>query len=202
MDKKTQGKIRTLHSAFKTVAEIAEETGIDSEIVVFALEDMGYRPRYEKDKPEPSEFLTKKDAPAEDGGKRPHYRTSAEEREKIKSLRKEGKTIQQIANLLGVKYTTVDSVLRSRKEKEKEPAPSANDASSDRDVKPVHDYHTAFSEFCQEDDRLISRLETWLDEFISEVYNYQSEEWQHGYDTGEKLSELRSLIRKAKGEQV
>lgn len=200
MDKNTQGRIRALHCSCKTVSEIAEETGLDSSIVAYELDAMGYRPRYEKEKPEPSEFLAKKAKTAEKETKQKHHRATADERDRIISLRKEGKTIQQIANLLGVKYTTVGSVLRSRKEKEKEPAPSANDASSDTDVKPVHDYHTAFSEFCQEDDRLISRLETWLDEFISEVYNYQSEEWQHGYDTGEKLSELRSLIRKAKGE--
>lgn len=202
MDENTQGRIRTLHCSYKTVSEIAKETGLDSSIVAYELDAMGYRPRYEKEKPEPSEFLAKKAKTAEKETKQKYHRATADERDRIISLRKEGKTIQQIANLLGVKYTTVGSVLRSRKEKEKEPAPSANDASSDTDVKPVHDYHTAFSEFCQEDDRLISRLETWLDEFISEVYNYQSEEWQHGYDTGEKLSELRSLIRKAKGEQI
>ena len=195
MDKKTQGKIRELHSgSCKTVSEISEELKIDIAEVVYELEAMGYRPRYEKEKPQPSEFITAQKANKQT--------ISPETKAKIVELREAGKTYQQIVNLTGVKMSSVTWILKQSRVKSKEPAPSANDASSDTDVKPVHDYHTAFSEFCQEDDRLISRLETWLDEFISEVYNYQSEEWQHGYDTGEKLSELRSLIRKAKGEQV
>ena len=201
MDKNTQGRIRALHCSYKTVSEIAEETGLDSSIVAYELDAMGYRPRYEKEKPEPSEFLAKKAKTAEKETKQKHHRATADERDRIINLRKEGKTKQQIANLSGLSYSTVDSVLRSHRAKEKEPAPAATDTSPKAE-NLSKDYHTAFSEFCQEGDRLISRLETWLDEFISEVYNYQSEEWQHGYDTGEKLSELRSLIRKAKGEQV
>ena len=200
MDKNIQGRIRELHSgSFKTVKEIAEETGLDSEIVVFELEAMGYRPRYEKEKPEPSEFLMPKtDRPKKSGP----YRVPEETREKIITLRKAGKTFRQIATVTGIKEPTVKTIVRKELLKGKEPAPSANDASSADDKKITYDYHTAFYEACQESADIIASTENWLKEFIEEVYNYQSEEWQHGYDTAEKLADLRNIIRKAKGESV
>lgn len=63
------------------------------------------------------------------------------------------------------------------------------------------DYYSAFSEICQADD-LLQSLETWIKGFIEDVYNCQSEDWQHGFDTGEKITELRHLIGKARGETV
>ena len=197
MNKKMQGKIRELHTAFKTVKEIADELKIDGAEVVYELEAMGYRPRYEKDKPEPSDFLKKSNH------SKPTFtytRATPEMKEEIRKLREEGKTQQEIANKLGIKRSTVDSVLRTFRSKEKEPAPAATDADSDKTSEKVScDYHTAFEEVCQEQIGIISKLEEWLGSFIEEIYNNQSEDWQHGFDTGEKLSELRTLVRKAKG---
>lgn len=65
------------------------------------------------------------------------------------------------------------------------------------------DYHTAFSEICQaQSSALVKEIESWLDSFIVEIYDNQSSDWQHGFDMGEKLADLRQLIRKAKGEEV
>lgn len=195
MDKVTQGKIRELHTAFKTVKEIAEEVNVSGSEVVAELEAMGYRPRYEKEKPQPSEFLSKPE--------RTYNRTSDETKERIITLRKQGKTLQQIANLTGVNLATVKGIMQRHLRSEgkgKEPEPAATDTSSEE--KSSYDYHTSYSESCQEVQRFISGLEEWLTGFIMDVYNNQSEDWQHGYDTGEKLAELRQLIRRTKGEAV
>jgi len=193
MDKITQGKRRELHTAFKTVKEIAEEVNVSGSEVVAELEAMGYRPRYEKEKPQPSEFLSKP--------KRAYNKVPKETKEQIIALRKESKTFQQIANMTGINLATVKSVMQSHlKAEEKEPAPAATDTSSEE--KSSYDYHTSYSESCQEVQRFISGLEEWLTGFIKDVYNNQSEDWQHGYDTGEKLAELRQLIRRTKGEAV
>ncbi len=46
-------KMRELHTACMTVDEIAEKMGIDVSRVIYELEYLGYKPIYEKDKPEP-----------------------------------------------------------------------------------------------------------------------------------------------------
>ena len=84
--------------------------------------------------------------------------------------------------------------------------PPLKDESSEETVErqsPVQDYHTAFSELCQaQESNLMRDIETWISGFIEDVYNNQSEDWQHGFDTGEKLYELRMLIRRTKGDSV
>ena len=193
MDKKTQGKIRELHSgSCKTVSEISEELKIDIAEVVYELEAMGYRPRYEKEKPQPSEFITSQEANKQT--------ISPETKAKIVELREAGKTYQQIVNLTGVKMSSVTWILKQSRVKSKEPAPAATDTSSEKgNGKAACDYHTAFSESCQEAASLIDNVGEWLEGFISDIYNNQSEEWQHGYDVGEKITELKHLMKKARG---
>ena len=82
--------------------------------------------------------------------------------------------------------------------KGKELPPLIDDESSEEPKAiNVHDYHTAFREICQ-GANLINLLEDWIDSFIVDIYDNQSSDWQHGFDTGEKLTELRQLIGKAK----
>ena len=174
------------------MSEISEELKIDIAEVVYELEAMGYRPRYEKEKPQPSEFITAQKANKQT--------ISPETKAKIVELREAGKTYQQIVNLTGVKMSSVTWILKQSRVKSKEPAPAATDTSSEKDnVKTVCDYHTTFLESCQEATSLIDNVGDWLEGFIADIYNNQSEEWQHGYDVGEKITELKHLMKKARG---
>lgn len=46
-------RLRELHTACMTVDEIAEKMGVEVSRVIYELEYLGYKPIYEKDKPEP-----------------------------------------------------------------------------------------------------------------------------------------------------
>lgn len=79
--------------------------------------------------------------------------------------------------------------------------PPLIDESSERPARAnrdSQDYHTAFFESCQEAASLIDNVGDWLEGFIADIYNNQSEEWQHGYDVGEKITELKHLMKKAR----
>ena len=52
-------RIRALHTACYTVDEIAEKMGITVSEAEYELKKMGYKPIYEKDVPEQSEFVSK-----------------------------------------------------------------------------------------------------------------------------------------------
>lgn len=52
-------RLRALHTACYTVDEIAEKMGITVSEVEYELKKMGYKPIYEKDVPEQSEFVSK-----------------------------------------------------------------------------------------------------------------------------------------------
>jgi len=100
-----------------------------------------------------------------------------------------------------------DAARRLNGGKGKELPPLKDESSEETAEKQssVQDYHTAFSELCQaqeSEEYLISSIETWISGFIEEIYNCQSEDWQHGFDMGEKLFELKLLIRRTKGESV
>ena len=100
----------------------------------------------------------------------------------------------------------LEELARSRNAGNGKELPPLKDESSSETAGAVsnpYDYHTAFSEICQAGNKsLIACLENWIEEFIAEIYNNQSEDWQHGFDMGEKLSELRRVIQTAKGESV
>ena len=78
--------------------------------------------------------------------------------------------------------------------------PPLTDESSERPARAsraVQDYHTAFEEICQEDDA-IKAIEEKLEEAVRYIYSRQSADWQHGFNTGQKLTELRAVIEKAR----
>ena len=80
--------------------------------------------------------------------------------------------------------------------------PPLIDESSERPARASRDpqdYHTAFLESCQEATSLIDDIGDWLESFISDIYNNQSEDWQHGYDVGEKITELKHLMKVRNG---
>lgn len=52
-------RLRDLHTKCMTVDEIAAEMGITVSEVEYKLKEMGYKPIYEKDVPEPSKFVPK-----------------------------------------------------------------------------------------------------------------------------------------------
>ncbi|MDE6596973.1 MAG: hypothetical protein K2K44_13315 [Oscillospiraceae bacterium] len=52
-------RLRALHTACYTVDEIAEKMGITVSEVEYELKKMGYKPIYEKDVSEQSEFVLK-----------------------------------------------------------------------------------------------------------------------------------------------
>ena len=52
-------RLRALHTACYTVDEIAEKMGITVSEVEYELKKIGYKPIYEKDVPEQSEFVSK-----------------------------------------------------------------------------------------------------------------------------------------------
>ena len=52
-------RLRALHTACYTVDEIAEKMGITVSETEYELTKMGYKPIYEKDVPEQSEFVSK-----------------------------------------------------------------------------------------------------------------------------------------------
>lgn len=52
-------RLRVLHTKCMTVAEIAEAMGIEVSEVEWQLKQMGYKPIYEKEVPEPSGFVPK-----------------------------------------------------------------------------------------------------------------------------------------------
>lgn len=58
-------RISILHTKRMTVSEIAENMGITVAEVEFELKRMGYKPIYEKDVPEPNEFVVKAKAKKE-----------------------------------------------------------------------------------------------------------------------------------------
>lgn len=166
--KKDQAKLREYQTAQMTVKEIAVKMQRPPELIRAELEAMGYRPIESKPVPE-SEFLKGREPVAipYTPDKRSYQKTSPEMREKFIELRMAGRTYQQIANLTGVKMTTVKSaVMKYLKEqaqkqikedkpvkineefeaavnemmaeaKEEEPAPVAADTSSKQEITPV-----------------------------------------------------------------
>lgn len=52
-------RLRALHTKCMTVAEIAETIGVTVSEVEYELREMGYKPIYERDIPEPCKAVTK-----------------------------------------------------------------------------------------------------------------------------------------------
>lgn len=158
--KEDQARVRTLHTKQMTVKEIAEKMGKPQEVVRAALEDMGYKPIESKPVPEASEFTGKRvEIP-----KKPYRKTTTADVTKILELKVQGISNRGIAARLGMSKSSVTYALAKYKEdkpmkaaqineefdkavdemiadaKEKEPAPSANDASP-KEVTSNEDNH-------------------------------------------------------------
>lgn len=88
-------------------------------------------------------------------------------------------------------------------ETEKELLSEATDKSSQEAADSVGNnsqyYDNTRSPLCQAlKAGLIEEAERWIHEFSIDIYDTMSEEWQHGFDVGEKLAELIYIISKAK----
>lgn len=110
-NKKTGLKIRALHTAGKTVAEIAKETSLSEEEIVKYLEERCLAPIFEHEQPPVHEWsgehkVESKRAPM----------ITTDEVKKIAELYNQGITLKGIANATGIKYdrVTVD-VKKARK---------------------------------------------------------------------------------------
>lgn len=63
----------------------------------------------------------------------------------------------------------------------------------------VHHYDNTPDAICQAlTAGFVRDTELWIFEFVRDIYNSMSEEWQHGFDIGEKLAELRAIVKKTK----
>lgn len=63
----------------------------------------------------------------------------------------------------------------------------------------VHYYDNTPDAICQDlTADFVRDTELWIFEFIRDIYNSMPEEWQHGFDVGEKLAELRAIVKKTK----
>lgn len=88
-------------------------------------------------------------------------------------------------------------------ETEKELLSEATDKSSQEAADSIgnnlHYYDNTPDAICQAlTAGFVGDVEFWIHEFIMDIYDTMSEEWQHGFDVGEKLAELRHIINKAK----
>lgn len=63
----------------------------------------------------------------------------------------------------------------------------------------VHHYNSTPDEICQAlTADFVGDVEFWIHEFIRDIYDTMSEDWQHGFDVGEKLAELRAIVKQTK----
>lgn len=66
-------------------------------------------------------------------------------------------------------------------------------------IDTVHYYDNTPDAICQAlTAGFVGDVEFWIHEFIRDIYDSMSEEWQHGFDVGEKLAELREIIKQTK----
>lgn len=89
--------------------------------------------------------------------------------------------------------------METEKELLSEAADKSSQEAADSIGNNLHYYDNTRSPLCQAlKAGLIEEAERWIFEFIRDIYDCRSEEWQHSFDVGEKLAELRHIINKAK----
>lgn len=66
-------------------------------------------------------------------------------------------------------------------------------------IETVHYYDNTPDAICQAlTAGFVGDVEFWIHEFIRDIYDAMSEDWQHGFDVGEKLAELRAIVKYTK----
>lgn len=176
--KQDQAKLREYQTAQMTVAEIAEKMDRPIEWIRTELEAMGYKPIESKPAPEPSEFLEGFE-PVKITGKRSYNRMTPEKVKTLIELRAQGKTIIEAAKIIGVSKAAAENALRKVRTEanEKEPAPSANDASSEQvncEVLPIINDNTPAS-VCQEPGINAAVMATLLLTMLDEAFGRECE---------------------------
>ena len=127
-------RLRALHTACMTVDEIADKMSITVKNVEYELKKMGYTPLYKRDMQECHGFIKKEENNMAKGQKTP-----VEKVHEIGVLRDEGKSQNKIAEITGVPLSTVGKICArlGKAETKEEPAPSANDTSSQKETIPT-----------------------------------------------------------------
>lgn len=111
--KEDQAKLREYQTAQMTVKEIAKKMGKPSEWIRSELENMGYKPIEEKEKPEKSEFLngTVKIS------KKPYARITTGIEKKCLEMRDEGLSILQISKRLNIGCSSISRIFKKYNKK-------------------------------------------------------------------------------------
>lgn len=84
-------------------------------------------------------------------------------------------------------------------EKELRADEARSQESKNENIETVHNYNNTPDAICQDlTADFVRDTELWIHEFIKDIYDTMSEDWQHGFDVGEKLAELRAIVKKTK----
>jgi transposase-like protein len=105
MSRKSKGpavdtiKLRALHTAYKTVDEIAAEMDMSPSFVTLKLESLGYKPRYEREQPSMPEFMRarKNEKKTESEEKAMPAKTSEEKQAAILKGLSDGKSVKAVS---------------------------------------------------------------------------------------------------------